>query len=167
MIEKIFHKDSFFVNKFDGDSKIIQSHIEHILSFDKGRKISNIGGYQSNDVSFGFHELITFAVNSLASINENVRLSNFWINVNQGKDYNQMHVHDLYAWSIVYYHKVCCEKSTLNFHHLIPTIYKEEFKYSPKEREMIFFKGIHPHSVSPCYEENHVRISIAFNFVQM
>ena len=32
---------------------------------------------------------------------------------------------------------------------------------------MIFFKGNMPHSVSPCNEENHERITLAFNFTKI
>jgi hypothetical protein len=164
MIEQIIHKDSFFVNEYFGDTNQIDAHIKHLITFDKGRIFSNEGGYQSNDITFGFNELIQFAINSLASINIKVIPSNFWVNINQGNNFNTLHIHELEAWSAVYYHKVCCDKSTLNFHNLIPTIHNRVLSYPPKEKQMIFFKGIQPHSVSSCHNVGHERISIAFNF---
>lgn len=167
MIEKIIHKDSFFINQYQGDENQIQKHIEHILTFDKGRNFSNQGGYQSNDITFGFHDLIKFAIESLSLIGENMRLSNFWININHGNHYNSTHIHYLRDWSAVYYHKVCCDQSTLNFTHLVPTVIQNEYKHPPKEKDMVFFKSIQPHSVSACHGQDHERISIAFNFAKL
>jgi len=163
MIETIIHKDSFFTNEYTGDINQIDAHIKHLITFDKGRVLSNEGGYQSNDITFGFHELIVFAINSLNSINQKVKLANFWVNINKGEHSNKVHNHTLDSWSAVYYHKVCCEKSSLNFHNLIPIINSSVCSYYPKEKQMIFFKGVQPHSVSACNGVDHERISIAFN----
>lgn len=164
MIEQVIHKDSFFINDYTGDINQIDAHIKHLITFDKGRVISNRGGYQSNDITFGFHELIVFGINSLASIDQKVQLENFWVNINKGEHFNRVHNHNLSGWSAVYYHKVCCKKATLNFHNLVPSINKSICHYYPKEKQMIFFKGIQPHSVSACNGIDHERISIAFNF---
>jgi hypothetical protein len=167
MQERTIFKESIFINQYEGDSDVIQSHVDHIVKFDKGRVISNQGGYQSNDITFGFQDLISFALESLASIGEETKLENFWLNINKGSDYNHPHIHDVSYWSAVYYHKVCCEKATLNFHHLVPTIYSQRYSYIPKEKNIVFFKGAVAHSVSPCNEQNHERISIAFNFLRI
>jgi len=164
MIEKIIHKDSFFINEYPGDANLIDAHIKHLTTFDKGRVVSNEGGYQSNFITFGFEDLIMFGINSLLSIGEKTKLGGFWVNINQGDHYNHPHIHEVNLWSGVYYHKVCCEKSTINFHNLIPTLNDKVCSYSPKEKQMIFFKGIQPHSVSACNGVDHERISIAFNF---
>lgn len=167
MIEQEIYKESIFINSYLGDSDIIQKHINHILEFDKGTQISNKGGYHSGNISFGFYDLINFATSSLSSIGENVSLSNFWININKGEDENISHIHAMDTWSAVYYHKVCCEKCTINFHHLVPTIVPNVFSHIPKEKTMVFFKSDKPHSVSPCNQANHERISIAFNFLKI
>lgn len=166
MIEQEIYKESIFINSYTGDSDIIQKHINHILEFDKGIKKSNLGGYHSNAITFGFYDLIKFAVDSFDSIGIKVSLHDFWINVNQGKDKNFPHVHFINNWSAVYYHKVCCEKTTLNFHHLVPTLVGNNYNHIPKEKTMVFFKSDKPHSVSPCNESNHERVSIAFNFFE-
>jgi len=164
MIEQVIYKESIYVNDYLGDSNVIQSHIDHILSFDQGRTFSNRGGYQSNFITFGFQDLIQFAINSLALIDKKAQLASFWLNINEGENYNDLHVHDLKGWSAVYYHKVCCEKPTTNFHHLVPSIVSDEFAFTPVEKRMVFFSGITPHSVRPCGEKNHERITLAFNF---
>ena len=168
MIEETIFKETIFINDYKGNADIIQEHIKHLITFDKGRNKSNRGGYQSHDITFGFHDLIQFSIESLASIGEKVRLRNFWANINQGNDYNVVHLHDINGWSAVYYHKVCCEKTTLNFHHLVPAVAgHSEYSLVPKEKKMVFFKAQQPHSVFPCSQENHQRISIAFNFAKL
>lgn len=167
MIEEITYKESCYINYFKGDSSVIQSHIDHILSFDKGRVRSNVGGFQSNNITFGFEDLIKFSLESLASINANCQLASFWLNINNGYNFNCTHIHEIEDWSAVYYHKICCSKSTINFHHLVPTIIRNEYHITPQEKMMIFFKGNMPHSVSPCNEENHERITLAFNFTKI
>jgi len=164
MIERVIYKDSFFVNEYLGDTNQIDAHIKHLLTFDKGRRVSNRGGYQSNNITFGFEDLINFAINSLLSIGHKTKLSAFWVNINRGNHYNHEHIHFMNTWSAVYYHKVCCEKSTINFHNLIPTINSNICSYSPQEKQIIFFDGLQPHSVSACNGLDHERISIAFNF---
>jgi len=164
MIEQVVYKESVFYNDYKGDANVIQSHIDHILTFDKGRKISNAGGYQSNFITFGFNDLLQFALDSFATIGKKAQLNTFWLNINSGNDFNYVHVHSFEEWSVVYYHKVCCEKATTNFHHLVPALIPDKFNFVPVERRMIFFKGELPHSVSPCGEVNHQRITLAFNF---
>tara|TARA_R100000781_G_scaffold112473_1_gene79722 strand:- start:39 stop:542 length:504 start_codon:yes stop_codon:yes gene_type:complete len=167
MIEEIIYKESCYINNYTGDDVIIQNHIDHLLSFDEGRVRSNNGGFQSNNITFGFHDLIKFALESLASIDVKCQLASFWLNVNDGKSSNHPHIHEIDGWSAVYYHKVCCAKSTLNFHSLVPTIIRNESHISPQEKMMIFFPGNMPHSVSSCHSENHKRITLAFNFIKL
>jgi hypothetical protein len=167
MIEKILSKDSCFLTEYLGDISLIQRDIDKLLSFDKGVSLSNRGGYQSNLIDFGFNDLTQFLVESLKSVNINCMLNSFWLNINDGKSSNVCHIHEspnFEAWSAVYYHKVCCDKSTINFHHLVPTIRTNITSVIPQEKMIIFFPGIYPHSVSSCNNENHQRISIAFNF---
>lgn len=164
MIEEILYKESLFYKTYSGDVDIIQKHIDHIIEFDRGRQISNRGGYQSNDITFGFENLINFAIDSLKSINVNATLGSFWLNINQEGHNNVPHIHSAKGWSAVYYHKICCDTPKIEFHHLVPTIIYETYKFTPKEKQMIFFKQSKPHSVIPCYNEGHQRISIAFNF---
>jgi hypothetical protein len=164
MIEEVIYKESLFINEYTGDVDLIQKHIDHLLEFDPGRVMSNMGGYQSHNISFGFHDLIKFALNSLELIKVEARLSNFWVNINKKSHSNDPHIHGINVWSAVYYHKVCCNIPKINFHHLVPTVIDQTFEFTPKEKQMIFFKGEIPHSVSPCTNQGHERISIAFNF---
>jgi hypothetical protein len=165
-VEEItLYKESVFLTEFKGDLNIIDKHIEHILLFNKGRSKTNVGGYQSNNITFGFEELCNFMTenaNKLSS--KKLILENFWLNINKKGEYNKSHVHGMFGFSAVYYHKVCCENAAIQFRHLIPTIRSEKYLINPMNQSCLFFSSMLPHSVKPCSEDNHVRVSIAFNF---
>lgn len=160
-------KETVWVKKFNGNLDIITKHAQHIVEFDSGRNKSNVGGYQSNDITFGFQELIDQAYNGVKELKNNnrVNLVNFWLNINTGDNYNNTHIHATDFISVVYYHKVCCKDCPIRFTHLVPQLKKEWFDIIPQNQDMLFFSGILPHSVKGCGNKDHTRISIAFNFV--
>ena len=172
MQEHILDKRSIFISKFTGDVSKIEKNIDSIKNLDKGRTISNINGYQSNAIPYGFTELVKevgAGVKEILNI-EKPLLSSFWVNINNGFSKNKTHVHahitenSFFSFSCVYYHKVCCDKSPIVFESLIPSIFTKEHTYYPQSQDIIFFWGSIPHRVEPCMKENHERISIAFNF---
>ena len=164
MIEEVIQKKVVYRTNYTGDTSIIDSHNHHLCSFDKGRVISNRGGYQSNDITFGYQDLIAFIINSFSLINKKATLINFWLNINKGIDFNTPHIHNMNIFSAVYYHKVCCDKSPLVFSDLVPTVLNWTYPIFPKNQEIVLFDSTIPHSVAPCNNHNHERISIAFNF---
>lgn len=164
MIEKTIFKQSIFTKTFEGDLSIIDKHVEHIVSFDKGRVVTNQGGYQSNYITFGFNDLIQSIIDGFKSIQLNANLASFWLNINKGSDYNLSHIHGMDMWSVVYYHKVCCDKSPIVFSHLVPSVNQEQHIHISKNQEIVYFPGTYPHAVLGCQQDNHQRISIAFNF---
>lgn len=157
-------KETISVKKFTGDLDIINKHIQHIVEYDPGRKVSNIGGYQSNDITFGFKELIYQACEGIKELKLKVNLMNFWLNINKGQDSNICHIHSSDDLSVVYYHQVCCEECPIRFTHLVPQIKHDWYEIRPKNQDMLFFSGLLPHSVIPCGNIDHTRISLAFNF---
>lgn len=168
MIEKVIFKDSLYVDQFNGNLHTIDKHIEHIREFDKGVSLTNIGGYHSNNITFGFQELIDFIFNCFLKLNVKCSLSNFWLNINKGSDSNKSHVHGLLkGWSVVYYHKVCCTSSPLIFNHLVPQIITDKYCFIPQNQNIVFFRPNIPHSVEGCGNVDHERISIAFNFKEI
>ena len=165
MKELLIRKDSFYVTKYTGDLKILDDQIAYIRRYDPGRQVSNVGGYQSNFINFGFDDLIFFAVAKFKEIGLEARMSSFWLNANKGSDWNVPHIHTVKgSWAVVYYHKICCDKCPISFSHLVPCVYHEELKYSPKEQDIVFFDDRIPHAVYPCNQDGHERISVAFNF---
>ena len=156
--------------KYLGDTGIIDKHIRHIQEYDVGRKRSNQdGGYQSHDITFGFTELINFIYKCFVEQKQNVTLANFWININKGTQSNDVHVHTNNVWSVVYYHKVCCNKSPIYFESLTPhfPMFETPYLLYPNNQELLFFDGIIPHGVKACNNANHERISVAFNFIKV
>ena len=166
MKEEIIHKLTVYRSSYMGDTKIIDLHNEHLLSFDKGRVISNVGGYQSNNITFGYVDLINHIIEEFSKINLKVRLSNFWLNINKGTDFNVTHTHGLdhKLMSVVYYHKLCCDKCPIVFTDVVPSIYNWKHIIIPQNQEILFFSGLYPHETIPCQNPDHQRISIAFNF---
>ena len=157
-------KETISVKKFNGNLDIINKHIQHIVEYDPGRKISNVGGYQSNNITFGFKELIDQAYDGTKELGIKSNLVNFWLNINTGDNYNNCHIHPTDSISVVYYHQVCCEECPIKFTHLVPQIKTNYYELRPKNQDMLFFSGTIPHSVKGCGNKEHTRISIAFNF---
>tara|TARA_R100000773_G_scaffold18522_1_gene16794 strand:+ start:1305 stop:1832 length:528 start_codon:yes stop_codon:yes gene_type:complete len=166
--EVLINKQSFFKTKYMGNLEIIDKHINHILEFDQGRQISNIGGYQSNFINFGFEELINFTTIAISKIlekdNLQPNLDCFWLNINSGTNHNVGHIHGFNLMSCVYYHKVCCDKSPLVFTSMVPAVEPYEKIFIPNNQDLIFFNGIYPHRVDGCGHNDHQRISIALNY---
>ena len=164
MNEHIILKQSFFSKTFEGNTDIINKHISHIKEFDEGKVFSNKGGYHSNNITFGFYELLESVQEGFKELNINPRLQNFWLNINKGSDSNRIHTHPDSHWSVVYYHRVCCENSPLVFSSHVPLIHEATSAYNPLPQQIIYFPGWYPHSVEACNQADHERISIAFNF---
>jgi|TARA_A100000171_G_C2118252_1_gene139144 hypothetical protein len=165
MKEIIIRKESLYQISYTGNLETIEEQIRYIKKFDKGRIKSNRGGYQSNDITFGFDELILFITQSIKELQINANLGNFWLNINSGTDYNNHHIHGINdTISVVYYHKVCCNKAPISFGHLVPVLHRKEFQYFPANQDIIIFDDRIPHSVLPCNQDNHERISLGFNF---
>jgi len=173
MEEYILDKQSIFVTKFNGDISSIEENIKSVRNLDReGMIVSNENGYHSNYIHYGFEELKAEVQKEASQLLGNSQLDCFWLNVNNGFSRNSIHVHmdkmssKFFCFSCVYYHKVCCENSPIVFESLIPSLFPNKHKYIPKNQDMVFFWGSIPHSVEPCLQENHERISIAFNISQ-
>jgi len=154
----------------------------------KGRQRSNRGGWQSGDIQSGEHPemaalesaIIKMSAQCFADLgcNKKVELHNFWININDKYNYNDVHVHPNALLSGVYYLK-CSDKSgdivfPRNFSDGFILAKMEEegnretrltqmfARYKPVVGRAYIFMAHAPHYVEPNIEEEH-RISIAFN----
>ena len=103
----------------------------------KGVQVSNIGGWQSNDINKEKHkEFIRLKkeINQHLQIyhsvvfqgmvfKENVvqNLDNMWVNINEKYHYNEWHIHPMSTLSGVYYikHNGCVENGDIMFKHPI------------------------------------------------
>lgn len=173
------------------DNDAIEKYCYHKKSEDeKGRVISNVGGWQSNDLFLPVPELceltsiVTHLMRSLAKqINlkdvHNLYLGNFWININKNSNTNIPHSHPESVLTAVYYVKVPENSGNIKFFTPINN-YDEHFKdfmiekyneynsttysFVPKKGKLVFFPSWLMHEVEPNKTDSD-RISIAFNFV--
>lgn len=152
---------------------------------DQGRVLSNINGWQSQDLVLGENEHIDRLTEEIsAEISSccqqvglpKLRIYNSWINVNPPGAYNQLHNHIGAIFSGVYYISVSPNQGNLKFqrsdnaeYHLPETIVHPtyfnmfEATYAPKNNALLIFPGWLKHSVEPNMS-NHDRISFSFNY---
>jgi len=166
---------------FDYDSVVKKCY--EIKSKSAGRNLTNIGGWQSNDIDLSkFTECYSLIEDSLRSVCEDIhpdmflKIDNAWININKGLNYNSPHEHPLSAISGVLYLKcnknsgnIKFESSSLMRHYPLNSygskLFQTYIEYQPKVGDLILFPSWLTHSVLPSLD-NEDRISIAFNTSQ-
>ena len=168
------------------DIKKLQSFCNEYQQNNTGRIISNIGGYQSNDLPLNntsLHPLIK-EINTHSSkfakeflVDNGQTLSNMWMNSNLYKDTNKSHNHPGCDISGVYYVKTPDDCGNIVFEHPMKDVFGYYFKYleNPNEYNSTFwskpvaenalylFPGWLNHYVDPNLNKTEERISISFN----
>lgn len=156
----------------------------------KGRKISNVGGWQSNDIGPDEYEELKPLVDTIKSNSTLVleqygfdlnrcylTIGNLWVNINNENDSNSIHTHTSCFLSGAYYVKASRSNSPIVFY----KNFTEDFaitaagpldrytqlsgstaRYQPKTGRLLMFPAWLPHGVLP-NESTDERISIAFN----
>jgi len=159
---------------------------------EKGRIISNVGGWQSDDMNYK-----NFNQNEMIKLFDVVRtkfvelsrifklinpdemdIDNFWININKTSDGNKLHNHLYSIFSIVYYVRIPYDSGKIIFHRPSLDDYKNCIKdgiiaeynefnsatcgYTPRIGDLIIFPSWLEHYVDYNNSEEE-RISIAFN----
>jgi uncharacterized protein (TIGR02466 family) len=152
---------------------------------DKGRVVSNSGGYQSNDIRSSECEEVDKLVAHLnTEINlcaaqvgmKDLELYNIWININPPGGYNHLHNHVGSVLSGVYYVDADTDQGNIQFErndgaeYHIPTDTAQETYYTStratyacKTGALYIFPGWLKHSVQG-NRSNKDRISISFNY---
>jgi len=152
---------------------------------DKGREVSNVGGWQSNDI----HEFdgtplrpfvdwcekeIVHMSKDLGCGGDTPIMDNMWININPKGSFNQPHVHPVSRFSGVFYitapensGDICFTRDANDYAlgSICPnnTRYSSaQWMYAPKENRAIIFPAWVKHQVLP-NESDELRISLAFN----
>jgi uncharacterized protein (TIGR02466 family) len=158
----------------------------------KGRVISNIGGWQSKDLSYKdinepeMLKLFEIIKNRFVELTKNFNLinpekmdiDNFWININKKNNTNVIHNHIHSIFTIVYYVKVPLNSGKIIFSRPSILYYEKciendiiekynefnssTYAYEPKEGDLIMFPAWLEHFVES-NNTNEDRISIAFN----
>jgi uncharacterized protein (TIGR02466 family) len=152
---------------------------------DKGRVISNYGGWQSNDIVFGENDQIDKLIAYLnTEVNEcarqvglaEVELYNLWININPPGSYNHLHNHVDSVLSGCYYIDATPEQGNIQFerndngeYHIPTHVAQETYytstraTYAAKTGALYVFPGWLKHSVQGNFSKSD-RLSIAFNY---
>lgn len=176
----------------DIDLDFLKIYLNQIVLEDRGRELSNYGGYQSHDLEFNKYTRplltkINCCINAVAKnvgLKENkLKIKNLWLNINSKKDFNVVHTHTGSVISGVFYIK-CPEncgnlvlknqnddilRCYLRHSNLIGGIdygftqyTSEVWSITPEENTLIMFPSWLEHYVEPNNSEQE-RISIAFN----
>jgi uncharacterized protein (TIGR02466 family) len=152
---------------------------------DKGRIISNYGGWQSSDIKQGDNENIDRLVQYLnKEVNEcatqvgmpELQINNIWININPPGSYNHLHNHVGSVLSGVYYVESTEQHGSIQFerndgaeYHIPANVKKETYytctraTYAGKTNALYVFPGWLKHSVQG-NRANTDRISLSFNY---
>ena len=112
--------------QLDIDNHKLYNYCNEYKKSEKGRIISNLGGYQSNDLDLNEPALqpllkqITLNVNTFADQVMNSseqKMNNIWFNINRYKDSNLLHNHPQSEISGAYYVKTPNECGRITFQH--------------------------------------------------
>ena len=194
MIDSVVHeifKVPIYSVELDLDIKKLQSYCKEYENKDNvGRARSNVGGYQSNNLSLDdvslqpiIKEIETHStIFADGFLNSKQVIMNIWLNVNRYKDSNQMHSHPNCSIAGVYYIKTPKDCGTIEFEHPAekvlgyynyPHIIKNKIKYNTYnssvwwlpsiENTLYLFPAWLKHQVKPNFNKNEERISMSFN----
>lgn len=187
MIQDIFKTSIYCENVCDETFKnyfidVLNKHINE----NKGRYVSNMGGFQTLICKFNDSEIEKKIINDLIishcskfllqfKIKKEFQLNNlnFWINKNFKGSFNKPHNHGFNSLSGVYYLKVPKNSGNLVFLDLNKTNndnfkffdnenFFAEYTIEPKEFDLILFFSETMHYVQP-NNSDESRISMAFN----
>ena len=186
MIHNIF-EIPIYGTKLSLDNSAIRSHCLSLTKVDKGRVLTNSGGWQSNNlpknekVLMPFYRDITYHANEFLKrleFNGVYELQNVWVNINGYKDYNITHKHNGAHLSGVYYVQTPPKCGNIMFnHHAYDLVslsfnnkmnnfnnYNSQRWFLPAEAGLLYlFPGYLNHSVEPNMNKTTKRISISFN----
>ena len=175
--------------KFEIDNQSLSEYCMDLSKKDKGRILSNVGGWQSkdfneNDKSMLIKKLWPYIKNHAIQygkeIDLNVKgiLGNLWVNVNEYKDSNFLHHHPGCLLSGVYYIKTPENCGNITFYHpshlqmahnwmrYEPDEYNSynsaTWWYPSTEGTLYLFPSWLEHCVKPNLNKREKRISVSF-----
>ena len=187
MITKIYETELLIDNIYSINTGCINSIILSKEKHEETRKISNYGGWQSNDhlqKDMRFSSLVREIGDVLndqlkpeVGYEDNIifSLSNMWANVNRKGNFNEFHIHPTSMWSFCYYTNVPEDSGDVSFRD--PRIRrgmmcdnwarKEEYRdytfiVRPEAGMLIVFPSYLEHAVLPS-ETEEPRISVSGN----
>jgi uncharacterized protein (TIGR02466 family) len=179
MIEDIFKIGVYYCD-LNIDTNSYVDYCYDIQKKDKGRTISNEGGYQSFDKNL-IHDIKPH-VNEYAKqlTDVSVKFSNIWVNINGHRDSNMPHNHPKSLISGALYLQTPKDCGDIVFYHpansLIEGYFGSDVKptneyrhlayyYPARVNRMYLFPSWLSHSVESNNNKKEKRISMSFNFV--
>jgi len=168
------------------DNDLISSYCYYLKEQDRGRSVSNKGGWQSNDIidtPYPLTELLNCIKEVCLDISNVLELhplqiNNYWININGYKDCNWPHTHGDAILSGIYYVKTpkncgniefenrCSEVMPVNLQVTNFNQFNCERRMFPSEEGILYiFPSWLRHGVNPNLNQHEERISVAFNLV--
>ena len=158
--------------------------VDYCFNLKESRKLSNVGGFQSNDLDYKKNKLINNLVTKITkyindyskilSLKYELKIDNIWANINNHKDFNLQHNHPESIVSGCFYIKVPENSGQIIFHsenkffissHNIDKqnqCNSGSWGYGPKENLLLLFPSWLKHHVEPNLS-NESRISMSFN----
>jgi len=172
---------------YDVDFSEAINYIQKLKVSSAGRKISNVGGWQSDFVDFKATKELETAFNIIMDGTNHVvgqvqgygfkglKLDTAWINVNKGADFNKAHVHPEATFSGCLYLKTSDKSGNIEFMRpdnmdLYPGfnnktgMFCQALSYKPTVGKLLIFPPWLSHMVLPSGDEEE-RISIGFNLI--
>jgi len=186
LLKDVF-KVGIYCTDLNEDCNALSSFVYSLKDNFSGRVLSNVGGWQSNDLDLSTPALNSLVFNitahvkeyaSILGLNETLHISNMWCNINGYKDFNRLHMHLDSMISGVFYIKTPKDCGNIRFvsaHNDVMesaweksrTIYNP---YNSPEWEMpaganvlYLFPSWLNHMVQPNLAQNDQRVSISFN----
>ena len=188
-ISDIF-KTSIYRNILNVNTNLLNDYCFNLQKIKKTRNRSNKGGWQSNNILS--NEGIIANLNHALSAHLNIyskkleikplKIVDLWININNYKDYNTIHMHPRSIISGVFYIKVPVNSGNLilinpSSDFMDSCIDSEndlknknnknstQVVFEPKENLLVMFPSWINHMVDPNMNETEERISISFNSI--
>lgn len=176
-----------YATALDLDTKEITDYCIKHREKDKGRNISNVGGWQSKDlegVHMPINELFKEIVNHLnlfgkeLQVNSKLNIENIWMNINGYKDFNVDHTHPHSLISGVFYSKTPENCGEIEFMHPCTwfdydwmqeyfskhNVYNSlRYKIKPEPNLLLLFPNYLTHKVLPNLNKTEERVSLSFN----
>ena len=173
----------FLRYKFDCDLLKLKDLCFSEKEKDRGRVISNVGGWQSNVNPLNlnlFSELkkIVSDFSLHVGMPGDMEIISHWININDHRSFNRRHRHNDAVWSAVLYVQVPNNSGDIRFYN--PAHDQLNYEWSkvnqlthfnspcwtiaPNPGDLFIFPAWLDHEVEPNMNQNEERISIAFNF---
>ena len=172
------------------DNTKLKQYAYSLKSKSEGRTVSNIGGWQSENINLKAKETKALFDNIENSANQYkdkigfnksvlLKITNAWININGYKDYNNNHIHPNSLISGVYYIQSNDKSGNIVFRHPAGELMQYDWKFyfmdknlnectsnswwlPPENQKLYLFPSWLHHGVSPNLSDIE-RISISFN----